>query len=775
MFHWKHGNEHALRFELLRNLKPYSLPLPLRSLSAKSWETLGSQQRYGGLAHTGDGKRSSQAFSSGLRGQSTISQKVSTLPKILSSNDKELENDLASNSQRPTDRVEYVDRIAHFLPTFLDSNRKSTTRRQQKKIVRWQPPSVTRYLGNFNPLGDWTTGLEILKHFYQAPQNQQETDQNVGFLRQVLPSDRKGGITKTIRPPTRPGTWSPDSLTGYIKDLISFQPPRPILYEVLPEDAKRQNLASVSGTANEMERLLHDPYARQSITVDACNAALQYFYDREMMDRARRVFSRMEHLNLDPTTNTWNIILRACASHKDVHSFTFLLNQMLRRDCSPNPETWVVFVMLQSNEENKRHIVGEMKSLGVMDYPGIRGDVAAQMVQHEYVKHMRSSRRNRRPFLDKMQEEYGQDWLSTSAGNIIISEILKSKSPKIVSVVHVLRFLYEMKQRSFAANKTTMDMLLKSCEHVGRQDLVIEVLDIFEEHWALKPGRHAHWRLFQFAWRRKRLNLLRTVWISACLNGFVTFEMQDLIFHSLLADEEAKSSHQPKTFFSLAGWFVLSVDPRKPLPGSAEMRIGPEVTRRPAEIGLLAVKSNLATAGEARLTNGLVVTLRQALEIDSHWARHGFWQAWEKQEALLSDKYQIDLTIRHDFQPLKKSSGIKIRKQVSSRRRRRLKQIVDLRHKTHAKSLTGMKIGSIARMAMRNPSTLRFRFKPQPQRRRRSTKELPSQQVRKRTTSFSQDLPELYRTMRAVDHYARKARPLRRTIWKRRGNSSQHG
>ena len=647
----------------------------------------------------------------------------STFPSIASSqpgNGSDVEARLAKL------REFYIQQIVQCLPSDLEDKIPSAIRQRRLKYDEWQPHSVKRHGHEENALNNWHTALMMLKTHY-VPDKQDPLNEDVGVVRQAYSNKVRSGIKNTTVPPKKPSRWTQRSLIGYILDLANFKPPRPILFEVLPEDAKRQYLASISDVAIAMDKALHDSELRSYMTIDAANIALQYFYNHEMMNRARSLYLRMEYLYLDLTSETWNIMLRASASYKDIYNFSFLLGNMIGRGFRPNSKTWAIFVMALGPVQAKRSTIDAMKARGIMDDASVRRDVATQMVQHEFVDHI-ARNSNTETFFDLMLEQYGIDWLSTSTGNILISEVIKSaKGNRSVAVLQALKVLYEMKQRSFAANQVTMDILLKECEGASRQKLLVEILSIFENHWGLKPGREAHQRLFNHAWRNKTLNFLRTLWISACLNGFVSFRMQDLVMQSILSNRnETSKPDDPMPFKQIAGWFLVSVDPSKALPGEHSMQWKPEIEERLAVQGILAVKSNLAMAGQGTIIDGLVESLRRALVVDSHWSSQEFWTVRRKQIRLMCQGTQLEINRTLDDGHLGNSSIKRFIDRLERRKRRRLARTMDLRHKAKAKATTGLKISSLAQLSGKARKELTFKLgyaRPHCRRRRRFRKE----------------------------------------------------
>ena len=771
MFSRSHGIRTKLRFRSLQSLADPTSASRHTSLQVVSQEsqrlriTCHRQNGYGIQTIRANRPRTTDAGAGLSVTQQRPFQAIS--PSTSSAAKLEFGHESEDDIKRRQDRDSYIKQIAQHLPQEKKENHVPVLKQRRSEFVKWQPPSVKTYGHEGNPFQDWQTALMMLEKHY-TPDLKDESHADVALVRQVNSTTSKKGLKSTVVPPGKPHEWTQRSLTAYIQSLVDFRPPRPILFEVLPSDAKRQYLKELSGVADTIESTLHDTELRGCANIDAANIALQFFYDKEMMDRARSLYLRMEYLYLDITTVTWNIILRASASIKDLHNFTFLLDKMIERGFKPNQETWAIFVMALSSVQAKQSTIKSMKTRGIMDDPSARRNVATQMVQAEFIEHFEQNLSSK-TFFDKMQDQYGPDWLSTSTGNIIISEVIRSASgnPRL-AVVQALRLLYEMKQQSFTANGLTMDLLLREAGRIRQQDVLIEILDIFEKHWGLRPDRQAHQRLFVHAWRKKALNLLRAIWVSACLNGFVSFIMQDLVMKSILSYKgELGLSEQPIPFKHLAGWFLLSVDPSRPLPGENNLHWKPGEEGRLAVQGVLAMKSNLATVGQGHLTHGLTACLRHAFNVDSHWFLQKFWNTRRKQMSLLNKQVHLSITRNLDHKPLLAWSNKRYRDRLARRRSRRLIRALDLRHKKDLGSLSGMKIRSITRLSSRERSELTFRLGRKGQ---LHTRHLSGQRTKRqflyRRHPGSLASKIFYQSHRPISPEARKSRSRRRKILK---------
>lgn len=330
-------------------------------------------------------------------------------------------------------------------------------------------------------------------------------------------------------------------------------------------------------------------------------------------------------------TETFNILLRGSASQRDLHNFTFLLNNMTRRGFKPNEKTWALFLQVIDSSTVRAVIVRKMAEMNMLDKIGVRRDVAAHMVHYEIVKYLDGGH-DYHSFLDHMNSKYGIGWLSTSAGNRLLNEVAKRKS-----AAESMSLLYEMKQAGFIPDDISMNTLLRHCLPSRRHELAIEILDIFKYHYGLHPGPEAYETLFLQAWRSRLLNLSRVIWRSACIYGAVSHKTEDRVFRSLLPytpapdkpDDavECSTSIRYAKFKKYAGRFVIGMDRL----GGAKLNgtvdtLELDHRRRTIKWAQVLLESNLRVARTCRLKSDLPQLLRQALTMDKIWAAEGLYE-----------------------------------------------------------------------------------------------------------------------------------------------------
>lgn len=436
-------------------------------------------------------------------------------------------------------------------------------------------------------------------------------------------------LARNISPPAE---WSKSSLAAYVEALAESQ--RTQARVNWAEKPQLKGWANIEDVVAAFEKVFYGAASQSSLSIEACNTALRFFYDHGMMSKARSLYIRMEDLKMHIPTETFNVLLRGSASQRDLHNFTFLLNNMTRRGFKPNEKTWTLFLQVIDNNPVRAVIVRKMAEMNMLDKIGIRRDVAAYMLQYEFVNYLSVSH-DQHSFLGHMNSKYGIGWLSTTAGNQLLNEVAKLKS-----AAESLQLLNEMKQGGFMPDDVSINTLLRHCLPLKDHELAVQILDAFKCHYGLYPGPEAYETLFLQAWRSRLLNFSAVIWRSACIYGAATKKMQYLVFQSLLSytsaqderiqsDKNAESSELSRyaTFKKYAGRCIVGMD------GPREARLNRAVDilqlnhrGRILRWAQVILESNLRVARRCLLKDDLTQLLRQALTIDKTSAAEGSYE-----------------------------------------------------------------------------------------------------------------------------------------------------
>ena len=460
------------------------------------------------------------------------------------------------------------------------------------------------------------------------------------------PSQYSGRLAREV---PRPAVWSEATLYYYVAKIADSQKAQ----RNMPRFRKRTYLDGSSNKADIskiFEELFYDDATKKFLSSEACNAALRFFYMHGMISKARALFSRMESLQLDIPSATYNVILRGAALNRDLHNFTYLLQRMLQRGFRPDDETWVSLLIAVNSKEVRAIVAHKMHERNVILSLGSRKAVAGLMIPNEVDLHLGSGH-DLNTLVDHMDIRYGTQWLTTRAGNSLLYEMGKREC------TNGLDLLEQMKQRCFVPDEVTMNTLLRLCLQRSLYHDAIEVLKFFDRQFKMGPRDKVYETLLNLAWNSRLLNLARVVWRSACIDGHVSLQTRNRVFQSLLDHNSGElplsnkvdsrdNQGRGQIFRKLAGDFVVGV--RRPQTaelaelGRALWDSDFDSKRSSVKRARLRVQSDLRTAKSCRLKVPLHELLRQALELDLKWKAEGFWKNEDRQRRL-QDGIQVEV------------------------------------------------------------------------------------------------------------------------------------
>lgn len=482
---------------------------------------------------------------------------------------------------------------------------------------------------NINAPKDVDTSVHLPSLNQNAGSHTQDSDSSNEILSPVRKVTTRSGnyssfrLARNIPPPTE---WSPSNLAIYVDALTESQ--RTQIRVPWAEKPRLKGWVNNEDVVAAFDKVFYSAASQQSLSIEACNTALRFYYDHGMMEKARSLYIRMEDLKMHISTETFNILLRGSASQRDLHNFTFLLNNLTRRGFKPNEKTWTLFLQVIDPSKVRAVIARKMAEMNMLDKTGIRRDVAALMLQYEIVNYLGDGH-DPRSFLGHMNRKYGIGWLSTTAGNQLLNEVAKLRSAE-----ESLDLLYEMKQGGFMPDDISINTLLRHCLPLRGHELAIEVLDTFKHHYRLHPGPKSYETLLLQAWRSRLLNFSTVIWRSACIYSAVTDKMESLVFQSLLSytptqDERVKSDNIAETsspsryakFKIYAGRCVIGLDdPREATLNQAVNTLQLDPRTRALKLAQVLLEGSLRIARTCLLKSNLTQLLRQALTMDKTWA-----------------------------------------------------------------------------------------------------------------------------------------------------------
>ncbi len=432
----------------------------------------------------------------------------------------------------------------------------------------------------------------------------------------------------------RPPIWSEFTFCNYVEDLASSSVDRLIQRRLYAEGDS--HTAAVS---RRLEDIFSAPSPREFLSPRAFNIALSFFYRTGNVRKAMALFVYMEWLRMEIPPDTVSIILQGTAAYKDLHNFTRLLRMFTSRGIAPTARSWTALVQAVQSREAQAVIIQSMRKRNMLENISIMREVVRLVIREDITKHLNSDL-DLASFLASMDTEYGTEWLSDTAGNIILHEIGKRKP-----AIEAFETLDTLRQRGMLANVVTLNTLLHLCSGERNHRLAINVLQLLQVVCGVNPDENTFESLFMQAWRSRLYNFARVIWRCACTAGVTTSRVRMIVASNLLYNKPHSAANKVDSraqIWSLsAAEVIVGINPAFDLDSIFAPCLGREgrslnkATRR-ARTALIA--EDLATAGQYRLVGDLPSMLEKALELDRGWMQNGHWKAktpqWKRRWAL---------------------------------------------------------------------------------------------------------------------------------------------
>ena len=436
----------------------------------------------------------------------------------------------------------------------------------------------------------------------------------------------------------RPVIWSSFSFVNHIKDLTQSSVSR-----VMHRHIYLDGSSHVDAVRDALMLLFEDPNMRLHMTRKAFDIAMMFLYKHSEIASVRRLFNLMDEIHIEPTVQTFNIMLRGAASNKDLRNFTMLLRVMIRRGVSPNPNSWVALLAAVVNQQAKVIIFRSMREAGVLNDSAALKVAVCQLLDIEVACHIANGQ-TFAIFMKHMIDRYGDNWLSVLTGNTLCH--LLGENGLVSDAFEALQV---MNDNLCKPDNVTLHIFLGHCRRLRRPAMALKVLQMFQSKYSVHPKQDEYDMLFMLAWRSQRMNYCKVIWQVACIKAAVSYRMQELVLRSLLRNTPENPTSNLQRCMKTAGKVIVGVD-LGATTKSEEFNPGLEILRRLsswAESGeqrekLLAVakcvlKRDLNASRRYVLDGTLPELLAKALELDSEWEvdeKRGASTLWKIQSSL---------------------------------------------------------------------------------------------------------------------------------------------
>ncbi len=429
---------------------------------------------------------------------------------------------------------------------------------------------------------------------------------------------------------TRPRVWTTLNFADYVavitRSTVSRQMQR-YLY-------KDEDPHAIS-VAEKLKRFLLNPRHDHLISVRALNDTLRFLYKHNMVSTLRKIFVRVEHLKLQLLPETFNIMLRGAAAQKDLHSYTRLLQLMIRKGVRPNAGSWVALLMALPSRAVQVRIEESMRKKGLLDHPAAVKDVVAQIISAELRGHL-SSGQNLESFFARMDKGYGPAWPSVSSLNRILDVVMVERGSFSQALRSIKLFQEEW---GIPPNSVSLNILLSHCNRQYQLHKAVRLMEHMHAQFLIEPDERTYHVLFMLAWKCQQYNVCRVAWRHACVAGAVSYRMQVSVLRSLLRNTPTESKTKGQMWIASAGKVIVGIAADRRVVGKlVGWSEGGEAREENLRLAKEMLSQDLGAVRNYRPARHLVHDLPAALQLDLNWTRKRLWTStstiWKIENAM---------------------------------------------------------------------------------------------------------------------------------------------
>jgi pentatricopeptide repeat protein len=377
---------------------------------------------------------------------------------------------------------------------------------------------------------------------------------------------------------------------------------------------------SLEDVARTIGQLFERPQNRPFITTRAVNEALKFFITHNLVASARKLFADSESHYLAVDTTTFNIMLRGAAKAKDLHSFTFLLGLMVKRNVRPDSRTWCTLLAVLDRKEARSFIVRRMEEKKLLSDPEVVREVCRQIMS-DVAADWLDALKDPLSLPEYMEERFTAAWYSASAINRYLDELGKRGMMQ-----EAWKLLEAVDARGLKLNSATVNTILTHCLRYKKGDWAVQLFRAADDRWGISPDGITYRLLFKISWTLRLYNMARVVWRYACIAGAVDFRMYRLVKRSLQCHARSSRSSISGSWRMTAGRAITGVNISGISDVSFDQFSGIHTSKtifsqstkqNDKQIDILS--QDLATFGKLEPVNPLSAMLSQAFAMDQIW------------------------------------------------------------------------------------------------------------------------------------------------------------
>ncbi|KAI1917469.1 hypothetical protein LOZ12_005590 [Ophidiomyces ophidiicola] len=316
-----------------------------------------------------------------------------------------------------------------------------------------------------------------------------------------------------------PETWTIRSLADYVESVTSFRQtkaPQRIIYD--NGDIHAQVVKNI------LLRLCHNPSNRKFFSARTMNLVMSYLYHHKFFQELKDLFPLFEEFF---TTQTFNTLLRSAAANYNLGLFKSYLRNMKEYRIQLNEYSWLAFLQAIGSHDIRANILDRIYREGVLKDPNIVRLAVSAAVRHKFRVHLENGGSGS-TFIKAMNNDFGEDWISTSAVNKLVLETSLAKNLQARN--DILHYCW---QRELKLDTITLNNALLYYVEMKHTSYGIRFFAKFTKIYEAKPNLLTWQLLWYMGCRRRAYALCRAIWRHACLERSATAGIIKMVLRSL--------------------------------------------------------------------------------------------------------------------------------------------------------------------------------------------------------------------------------------------------
>ena len=389
---------------------------------------------------------------------------------------------------------------------------------------------------------------ELAEHFLRDAANYEEPPENENWAAQFLEQGSYVDVGNFPQPPV----WSLFSFHRYVARLVLYRPRRSAMRYIHPAGETRN-----MRVAKLLEKVFSDPAAARYASTRALQQAMAFCRRHpEISPTAVRIWEQAHRLSLPIDISCINEELGRCLLVKDVHGYTGLLQSMVAERIKPNAQTWALALSYTDDTATRASILAFIKTIGILDQPQSRAIIAGLIVKKDLGAYLDRDQ-GFREFLRDIETYLGPGRFNTRF-LLRFLRVCRIRRPHIENVSKILAWASQAQGKEL--DKRCWVELMLIARKAGDLQTALQIIKANVASGDLDFHQLMLDTIFKLAWKKRYLNLSRTIWFYAATCGKITYDMQRLVSRSLMTNISRELDPDTQWWQTHAGKLIIGTD-----------------------------------------------------------------------------------------------------------------------------------------------------------------------------------------------------------------------